>query len=99
MAAAVTKSRRGIYELPAILVVRQAPIYGFCRLLEGDCNVADARQGTTLAAPGALHSPPINSADRFATRKWKPDGLLVSIPGSRFAMNVHYQLGEFGECH
>ncbi|MDB5764728.1 MAG: hypothetical protein JWQ21_3723 [Herminiimonas sp.] len=61
------------------VVVRHAPIYGFCRLLEGDCRVADARQGTTLAAPGALHSPPINSADRFATRKWKRDELVVLL--------------------
>ncbi|MES2535991.1 MAG: hypothetical protein V4632_08990 [Pseudomonadota bacterium] len=55
------------------IVVRHAPIHGFCRLLEGDCGVADARQGTALAVLGALHSPPINAADRFATRKLKRD--------------------------
>jgi hypothetical protein len=37
------------------LVVRHAPIYGFCRPLEGDCGVADARQETTLPSIGALH--------------------------------------------
>jgi hypothetical protein len=40
---------------------------GSAALLEGDCGVADARQGTTLSALGALHSPPIHTADRFAT--------------------------------
>jgi hypothetical protein len=38
-----------------VVVVRHAPIYGFCRPLEGDCGVADARQETTLPSIGALH--------------------------------------------
>jgi hypothetical protein len=44
-------------------VVRLTPICGFCRSLEDDCGVANARQGTTLAVLCALHSPPINSAE------------------------------------
>jgi hypothetical protein len=36
-------------------VVRRTPIYGFCRSLEGDCGVAQARQETTLPSLGALH--------------------------------------------
>jgi hypothetical protein len=40
---------------------------GSAALLGGDCSVANARQGTTLPALDALHSPPINTADRFAT--------------------------------
>ena len=40
---------------------------GSAALLEGDCGVADARQGTTLPMLGALHSPPSNTADRYAT--------------------------------
>ncbi|WP_147376856.1 hypothetical protein [Noviherbaspirillum saxi] len=48
-------------------------VYGFCRVVWGDCDVANARQGTTLSraalpALGAFHSPPGNAADRFATR-------------------------------
>jgi len=42
------------------------------RALQG----ADARQGNALSVLGALHSPSINAADRFATRKSKRDELL-----------------------